>query len=219
MKEIQNKEILKHYLTRFNIPSLFDTQDLPFRMYEYQPGEMMNILHPTEEYLKFVVDGEFDLYTVMEDGSLYLLKHCKAFCFLGDLAFCGKQPSGRYQEVTKTVRTIELPLGPLKQTLDNDKRFLHYLLDTLADRLNYSTRVRTDFHDAEFSLLAHIRWRCPNQTLTSVENAAYQLNYSCRQLQRVLKKLTEQGTLERIGKGQYRLVDRNKPFLFLQASE
>ena len=209
MKEIQNKEILKHYLTRFNIPSLFDTQDLPFRMYEYQPGEMMNILHPTEEYLKFVVDGEFDLYTVMEDGSLYLLKHCKAFCFLGDLAFCGKQPSGRYQEVTKTVRTIELSLGALKQVLDKDNRFLHYLLETLADRLNYSAYVRSNFHDAEFSLLSHIRRRCPNQTLTSVEDAAFQLNYSSRQLQRVLKKLTEQGTLERIGKGQYKLVKRD----------
>ena len=209
MKEIQNEELLEFYLSKYRIPSFFDTQQLPFRLYEYQPGEMMNILHPTEEYLKFVVDGEFDLYAVMEDGSLYLLKHCKAFSFLGDLAFCGKQPSGRYQEVTKKVRTIEMSLGTVKQVLDKDNRFLHYLLETLADRLNYSAYVRSNFHDAEYSLLYHIRRRCPNQTLTRVEDAAFQLNYSSRQLQRVLKKLTEQGTLERIGKGQYKLVKRD----------
>ena len=209
MKEILNEELLEFYLSKYRIPSFFDTQQLPFRLYEYQPGEMMNILHPTEEYLKFVVDGEFDLYAVMEEGSLYLLKHCKAFYFLGDLAFCGKQPSGRYQEVTKKVRTIEMSLGAVKQVLDKDNRFLHYLLETLADRLNYSAYVRSNFHDAEFSLLSHIRRRCPNQTLTSVEDAAFQLNYSSRQLQRVLKKLTEQGTLERIGKGQYKLVKRD----------
>lgn len=207
MKEIHDTELLEHYLAKYNIRSFFDTQDLPFRIYEYQPGEMMNIQHPMEEYLKFVVEGVFDFYTVLEDGSPYLIHHCKGFGFLGDLAFCGKQLPGRYQEVVKTVRTIELPLSACKETLDQDNRFLHYLLDTMADRLNLSMHIRSDFNNAQIALLAHMRWRCPDKTITSVEDTAFQLNYSCRQLHRVLKKLTQQGVLERTGKGCYRLVN------------
>lgn len=207
MREIQNKELLEQYLAKYHIRSCFDTPDLPFRMYEYAPGEMMNVLRPGEEYLKFVVEGVFDLYTVLEDGSPYLIHACKGFGFLGDLDFCGRQPPGRYQEVVETVRTIELPLKSLKETLDRDNRFLHYLLDTMAQRLTMSMHMRSDINSAEVALLAHMRWRCPDHAITGVEETAFRLNYSRRQLQRVLKNLTERGVLEKIRKGCYRLIE------------
>lgn len=206
MREIQDRELLEHYLAKYNIRSFFDTPNLPFRMYEYEPGEMMNVLRPGEEYLKFVVEGVFDLYTILDDGSPYLIHPCKGFGFLGDLDFCGRQPPGRYQEVAEAVRTIELPLKPLKEILDRDNRFLHFLLDTMAQRMNISMRVRSDMNSAEISLLAHIRWRCPDHTITNVGETAFHLNYSRRQLHRVLKDLTERGLIEHVKKGCYKLV-------------
>lgn len=211
MREIQDGELLKHYLKQYHIQSFFDTPNLPFRVYEYEPGEMINILHPLEESLKFVVEGVLDLYMVQENGTPYLIHHCQGFGFLGDLAFCGRQPQGRYLEVVATVRTIELPLQPLRPVLENDNRFLRFLLDTMAQRMTMSMRIRTDLDDAQEAVLAYLRWRCPNHTITNVTEAAFHINYSRRQTQRVLKALTEEGRLKKTGKGKYTLVDAFSP--------
>lgn len=205
MRQIQEPELLEQYLRQYHIRSFFDTPDLPFRLYEYEPGEMINVLHPLEESLKFVVEGVMDLYMVQEDGSSYLIHHCHGFGFLGDLAFCGRQPPGRYLEVLQRVRAMELPLGTLRQTLENDNRFLRFLLDTMAQRMTMSMHVRADMNNAEEALLAYLRWRCPDHTIRNVGEAAFHLNFSRRQIQRALKSLTDGGTLLRTGKGCYTL--------------
>jgi len=205
MREIHDPELLEHYLRKYHIRSFFDTPNLPFRLYEYAPGEMINVLRPVEESIKFIVEGVFDHYTIQEDGSPYLIAHCDGFGFLGDLAFCCRQPKNRYQEVLATVRSIELPLEPLRTTLENDNRFLRFLIDTMAQRMTLSLNTRICDESAEHAILAYLHWRCPNHTITNVSEAAFHTNFSRRQVQRVLKDLTEKGVLIRKGKGQYSL--------------
>lgn len=207
LQEIHNPELLEQYIKKYHIRSFFDTPNLPFRLYEYSPGEMLNIVHPMEESLKFIVEGVFDHYKLQEDGSLYLIAHCKGFGFMGELAFCDRQPQDRYQEVIETVRAIELPLNPLRSTLENDNRFLRFLIDIMAQRMTQSMHIRSDMNNAEQALLLHLRWRCPSHTITNVSETAFHLNYSRRQMQRVLKKLTEKGILQKTGKGCYILVE------------
>ena len=206
MREIRNPELLEHYLRQYHIRDCFDNPGLPFRLYEYSPGEMINVVHPMEESIKFIVSGSFDHYTVLEDGTPYLIAHCDGFGFMGDLAFCRRQPQGRYQEVIETVLAVELPLEPLRPVLEQDNRFLRFLLDTMAQRMTMSMHIRLDGNSAEDALLAYLRWQCPDNTITSVGETAYYLNYSRRQLQRVLKDLTQRGILEKLEKGRYRLV-------------
>lgn len=205
MREIRDPELLEHYIRTNHIRSFFDTQDLPFRLYEYAPGEMINVVHPMEESMKFIVEGVFDHYKIQEDGSPYLIAHCVGFGFMGDLAFCGRQPPGRHQEVIETVRAVELPMAEVRPILENDNRFLRFLIDTMAQRMTASMHSRSDMTTADKALLGYLRWRCPNHTITNVSEAAFHMNYSRRQLQRVLKQLTADGTLIRTGKGCYRL--------------
>ena len=203
MREIQDEKLLEHYIRKYHIHSFFDTQNLPFRLYEYAPGEMINVVHPMEESIKFIVEGVFDHYMIQEDGTPYLIAHCDGFGFMGDLAFCGRLPSGRYQEVTETVRAVELPLVSMRSILENDNRFLRFLLDTMAQRMTMSMSLRADVHSAEDALLSYLRWRCPDHTIRNVGEAAFHLNYSRRQIQRALKDLTEKGQLKKLGKGHY----------------
>lgn len=211
MQEIRDPELLEHYIRKYHIRSFFDTPNLPLRLYEYAPGEMINVVHPMEESIKFIVAGVFDHYMIQEDGTPYLIAHCDGFGFMGDLAFCRRQPQNRYQEVIETVRAVELPLEPLRKTLENDNRFLRFLLDTMAQRMTMSMHIRSDMNSAEQALLAYLRWRCPDQTLTNVSVAAFHLNYSRRQIQRVLKNLSEKGVLQRTGKGHYTLLPHTEP--------
>ena len=206
MQEIRNPQKLETYLNQFHIRELFDTRDLPFRLYCYEVGEMMNILRPTREYLKFVVEGSFDLYAIREDGVRHLVRCCEGFTFLGDLEFCGKDAGLRYQEVTRTVHTIELPLEALRPTLQQDVRFLNFLLDTVSTKLAGTSMDLVGFSDLRERLLYYIRYECPDQTLTNVGQTAFRLNYSLRQTQRVLQELTRDGVLTRKGKGHYTLT-------------
>ena len=207
MRELRDPELLEHYIRKYRIRSFFDTAELPFRLYEYAPGEMINVVHPMEESMKFIVEGVFDHYKIQEDGSSYLISHCDGFGFMGDLAFCGRLPPGRYQEVIETVRAVELPMAEMRPILENDNRFLRFLIDTMAQRMTASMDIRSDMTTAEKALLEYLRWRCPNHTIVNVSEAAFHTNYSRRQIQRVLKKLTQQGTLVRRGKGQYFLKE------------
>lgn len=206
MRELRDPQLLERYIQKYHIRSFFDTRDLPFRLYEYEPGEMINVVHPMDESIKFIVEGVFDHYAVQEDGSSYLISHCDGFGFMGDLAFCRRQPPGRYQEVIETVRAVELPLEPLRKTLENDNRFLRYLLDTMAQRMTLSMNTQLDRSSAEKALLTYLRWRCPDRAITNVGETAFHLNISRRQLQRVLRDLTQQGILKKEGKGSYRLI-------------
>ena len=207
MQEIQNREQLEYYLEKHHIRELFDTPNLPFRLYRYEAGEMLNILRPTRDYLKFVLEGSFDLYAIRADGARHLVRHCEGFTFLGDLEFCDKDAGMRYQEVTRTVYTMELPLEALRPTLQQDVRFLNFLLDTVSTKLAGTSMDLVGFPDLRERLLYHIRYECPDQTITSVSQTAFRLNYSLRQTQRVLQELTKEGLLKRIGKGHYALAD------------
>ena len=205
MQEIRDQALLEAYLKQYNICSLFDTPELPFRLYRYEIGEMMNILRPTSENLKFVVEGSFDLYAVRSDGTRHMVFRSEGFTFLGDLEFCGRDAGMRYQEVTQTVYAVEIPLEALRSQLQQDVRFLNYLLDTMSRKFADTVMDLGAFPDLTEALLYHIRYRCPEQTITNVSQTAFRLNYSLRQTQRVLRDLTEQGILCKKGKGTYTL--------------
>jgi len=159
MRQIRDPVLLEQYLRKYHIRSFFDTPNLPFRLYEYAPGEMINVVHPMEESIKFIVEGVFDHYKIQEDGSPYLIAHCDGFGFMGDLAFSGRQPPGRYQEVIETVRAVELPLEEMRPILENDNRFLRFLIDTMAQRMTASMHIRSDMTTAEKAVIAYLRWR------------------------------------------------------------
>ena len=207
MREIQDQELLDRYLKRYNIEALFNTPDLPFHLYEYDQGELMNVLHPTTEYLKFVVEGSFRGYSINSEGKYaFGAKAINAFYVQGDLEFCGFRNASHYDEVVEKVLTIELPLHTLRETLLNDNRFLRHLIHRIGTKLAAESHMlmRTSLED---SLLYYLRNMCPDHRITSVEDTALRLNYSRSQLQRVLRDLTSRGILEKQGKGAYQLKE------------
>lgn len=206
MREIQDAQLLEHYLEQYRIRERFDTPDLPFRLYRYEVGEMMNILRPGRDYLKFIVEGSFDFYAVRADGERNIFYRCKGFLFLGDLQFCGKDQGVRYQQVTQPVYAIELPIAPYRERLRQDVTFLNFLLDTMSTKLARTAGDVGNFSDLREALLYHIRYQCPDQTITGVSQTASRLHYSLRQTQRVLQTLTREGLLQKTGRGSYRLL-------------
>ena len=211
MHQLTDGALLAGYLRQYRIAQCFSTSNLLFRLYEYRQGEMLNAAHPPKQYLKFVVHGQWLIYAVHPDGGRAVISRHKVTratpcALLGDLEFAGCSDHLHWQEALTTVRTVELPLAPLRAVLLQDAVFLRFVMGSLAAKLAASARLGADFATLEEKLLYHLRCEHPDGILTGVEAAAQQLHYSRRQLQRTLKTLTERGLLVRLGKGRYTLT-------------
>ena len=78
MKRIFDRALLDFYLQKYEIPSLFNTPDLAFSLYQFEKGERLDILNP-EEYLSFLVNGSIEISANRDDGTSYPLGYLDRF--------------------------------------------------------------------------------------------------------------------------------------------
>ena len=69
MQEIRDSQKLETYLNQFHIRELFDTRDLPFRLYRYEVGEMLNGRIRANDILGLSQDGTLQLLLAQADTS------------------------------------------------------------------------------------------------------------------------------------------------------
>ena len=134
MKRIFDPALLNFYLQKHEIPSLFDTPDLAFSLYQFEKGERLDTLNP-EEYLSFLVDGSIEISANRADGTSYPIGYLDGFTCIGDMEFCGKRDDTHQIEARTTALCIVLPLASTKELLLNDNRFLRYLLNSVTEKL------------------------------------------------------------------------------------
>lgn len=206
MKEIADAGMLNVYMTKNQIESLFETKQLPFRLCEYDRGEILNNIRDSGSCLQFVVAGEVQIYAVRSDGSRYPLCYLDGFTVLGDMEFCGEDHLPFLVEAVRKVHCIELPLYGCRAALWNDNTFLRYLLRSVSHKLALVSRQDAEYSTLEEKLLHYLRQECPGGQMHGVEHAATHLHCSRRQLQRLLRSLSDRQVIEKIGKGIYRLL-------------
>jgi hypothetical protein len=204
MVECNDPKLLEKYMKKYHIQENFSTPGLPFKLYRYEVGEMMNILHPQEQYLKFIVDGRLGVDTVDSEGNLQRIVEEKAFVYFGEVEILGRSFSNHFHEVLETVYSIELPWEPLREILWNDLKFLQFLVKHMSRSLFVATNCMEEAaEDVQSKLLRYIRTECEDQTFSGMEATAKRLRCSRRQLQRVVSLLVDQGVLVKIGWGTY----------------
>ena len=204
MIEITDKKELDKYLNKYHIPEIFDTKDLPFKLYCYEIGEMMNLSHPQEEYIKFLVDGIVASDELDVNGNVKRLFEEKALAFWGEVEIGGYSLSNHFHEVIETAYCIELPLEPYRDILLQDMRFLQYLIKRMSSTIYTATLMMSYMnYSIEDRLIYHMKYVCPNHTFSGMELTAKRLQCSRRQLQRVVNQLIKDRKIKKIGWGQY----------------
>lgn len=205
MRQIHDQQLLNRLLKQHQIETFFDTRNLPFRLYQYDRGEILNNIHDSSHYLQFLVKGGVRIYSIREDNSCYHICLLKDFALLGDLEFCGETALPFFVEATRKVTCIELPLYDCQSALLNDNAFLRFLARSVAHKLFLFSQSEAVFSNLEERLLQYLKLECPEHQFQGVEAVAIHLHCSRRQLQRILKTLTERNVIEKVGKGTYRL--------------
>ena len=207
MRTIKNPALLEHLLEQHRIPALFSTPALTYSLLEFQSGEFLTSPNQETQWLLFLVRGTVSIRSIRSDGSEYLLTSDDRFSMLGDVEFVtGKRPSFWAQASTE-ILALGLPLNQYRAALNQDVPFLHFLLSSLAEKLEASTNDEARNDSLEQRLLRLMELRCPDGELTKVGETAALLHCSQRQLQRVLRQCCEDRVLEKVGKGRYRRVE------------
>lgn len=206
MKRLNDPKQVAEWLKRGHITEYFCTSDLNFWVYQYEKGEL--ITWPSQELdnILFVVDGTIRIYGLRRNGTISPVNQQNAPIILGDIEFSTRKNPPFFTEAITDVTCVALSMKQNEQQLYSDIRFLHALLNSYAKKLQLFVLVDTPAQTIEERVLLYLKNFCPTHELIGIEAAILQLRCSRRQLQRVLRKLCEEGKVEKVGKGRYRLT-------------
>lgn len=205
MKHINDAEFVSQLVKQHQLYRYFDSTDLTFQCLKFQKGEILcSPLNPIG-YLLFLIHGAVQIYALHPDGwKRPVAPTVKTVGqIFGDIEFgCGK-PTPFFAEATEETLCLALSIGDHLEQLHRDIRFLHHLLRSMSEK--FERYLSVDFPTATLKekLLSFLE-SLPDCELSNIEETALQLRCSRRQLQRILQKLCEDGTLQKVGRGRYR---------------
>lgn len=167
---------------------------------EYEKDEMM--IHPLKDTkeIQFVVEGEVSIYFIDSNGKQLFVSQTNALCVLGDVEFVRHEKPVYFAQANTKVVTIALSIEENQLRLNQDLKFLHFLLNSLVDKLHNKSTNEIMNQSVEEKVMNYMEL---HTTLDNVSVACRNLHCSRRQLQRVLKKLCEDKRIVRLEKGKY----------------
>lgn len=210
MEVISDPCALQGYIEREQIWEHFDSRPQGFQLLRYQKGELLTAPFWPLGHFLFIIRGGIKIYGLREDGSSFFISRGVHGALLGDMEFVRKECPSFYTEALEEVLCIALPIEENREILQRDSRFLRYLLSCMSEKVFLFSMIGRSAQPVEDKLLTFLRELQPDHMLHGIDASLLQLHCSRRQLQRVVKKLCEQGKLKKAGKGKYRLMEEEK---------
>lgn len=205
MKEIVDQDRLERF---FEEQQAYFRQRPPvLKLVEFEKSEILNDPLQPHSCFYIIVRGSVSIYHLTEDGSIRYISKAASGTLLGDIEFSGAGNLSLYIEAAETVLCLAVPFRENQGVLENDPVFLRFVLGQLAAKLSLSAVMTASAQTLEEKLLVFLRKVQPNHAISSVNHALQPLHCSRRQLQRVLKKLCDEGLVVKTGRGCYRLKE------------
>ncbi|WP_322169086.1 cyclic nucleotide-binding domain-containing protein [Acutalibacter caecimuris] len=205
MKYIDQPGLLEQLLDERRIRQRFSTQGLDFQLVQFEKGELLTAPHKPMDALLFLARGRVSIYGLREDGSSFSVFLAGQDVLLGDMEFIRRETLPFFTEALDRVLCVALPVERYRPLLEADARFLRALLRTVSDKFMMFTLLENPAQPLEEKLLALLRTIQPDHILHGINTGTLQLHCSRAQLQRVVRKLCQEGVLRKLGKGEYQL--------------
>lgn len=205
MRQIYDAEQIEYWLNKRKIRNCFDTSELDFYIRCYEKGEYLVVPNEYMEDLLFVVNGTIQIYGIGEEGSILPVNHIDCPALIGDIEFSTRKIPIFFVEAKTAVTCIALDGKKHRKKLERDITFLHVLIESIVGKLQLSAFVDASASTIEEKVLLYMKNISSSHELKGMDTAAHQLRCSRRQLQRVMRKLCEDGQVIKLGKGWYKL--------------
>ena len=202
----KNEQLLDKAVHELGLAEKFEISRVRPVLCRCEKGELLSGPHIRPRYLLFLYSGILQIYGVGIDGRKIPVNLAKKGSVIGDVEFCSRKSSNLYSEVAKEALCVGIRITEYRDVLENDNRFLKYLLSSISQKVYLTSFTDTPAVSVEEKLLEYMKTECPDNVLKGVEHATLALRCSRRQLQRVLKELCETGQIRKEAKGTYRLV-------------
>lgn len=209
MERIYDRQKAAACIAKSKYHAVFDALDIDFYLITYDKGEFVCSPFQDELLFQIVEQGSINIYFIRDDGTRYALSNGTAGYFLGDMEIFCPRNSNIYAEAAERLTCIAFSIEKHREILLASNTFLALICSSLSTKI----RTMTDIDAAPASLtervLSYMQYKCPDKTLKGIEQTAFHLHCSARQLQRILNQSEAAGLVRKTGKGAYTLVQQD----------
>ncbi len=202
-----DKEVIAEYLGKTEYEATLQELQEHLFLTKYKKGELVVSPFQEEALFQIVVYGSIHIYFIRDDGTVHSLSVGQKNYLLGDIDLFSCRQNNIYAEATEDLICIALSIEKNKNLLLNNNLFLQLICNSLTAKMEAATTNTAMPASLKERVLTHMRYKCNGGVLKGLEQAAFHLNCSSRQLQRIMNQYEAEGVVKKIGKGTYKLMD------------
>lgn len=206
MEKLYDQALVEAYLKQTGYEAVMGDFRKNLWVARYGKGEFVTSPLQPEPLFQIVVQGSLNIYCIRDDGSVHALSHGHETYLLGEMELFSQQTNNVYAEANEELVCLALSIGEHKEELLRNPLFLRQLCKSLTEKIQSLTAMDAAPASLRERVLTYMKYRCSRNELKGLQQAAFHLNCSARQLQRILGQYEAEGIVTKIGKGSYRLT-------------
>lgn len=205
MKKYYDKTLIETYLRQTKYESIMSSLLEHLFVAEYKKSEFVTMPLQQIHLFQIIIQGTVSIYFIRDDGSVYSLANGGKNDLLGEMEIFPHQPSNVYGEANDDVTCLALSIESSKNALLENCRFLQLVCESLTQKMESITTLDAAPASLKQRVLIYMKYKCKGE-LKGLQQAAFHLNCSARQLQRILNQHEADGIVTKTGKGTYKLT-------------
>ena len=206
MKKFYDKALIETYMKQTKFESIISNLQKYLFVIQYKKGEFVSMPLQKEHLFQIIIQGSVSIYFIRDDGSVYSLANGQANDLLGEMEIFLHQPNNVYAEANDDVICLALSIETSKAILLENCQFLQMICESLTQKMESITTIDAAPASLKQRVLTYMKYKCSGGELKGLQHAAFHLNCSVRQLQRILNQYEADGTVIKTGKGTYKLT-------------
>ena len=203
MKKIYNISKIAEALDSCIYADTLRSLQVPFFLIEYESGESVS----NYNYFQVVISGNLSISFIRDDGSAYSLSNGGKDYIIGEMDLFVAGDGNVLAEAISSLLTIAIDTVQYKDKLLHNIAFLQLMATTLANKIRTITNADAAPSSLSERTLNYMKFKCNDHILSGIENTAFRLHCSPRQLQRILNQFEKDNVVTKIGKGRYVMKD------------
>ncbi len=206
MKKFYDKVFVENCLKQTKFESIMGSFTNHLFVAQYEKGEFITTPLQTDHLFQIIIQGSVSIYFIRDDGSVYALANGRENDLLGEMEIFQHQPSSVYAEANDDVICLALSIEASKGALLESCSFLQMICESLTCKMESITTKDAAPANLKQRVMTYMQYKCSDGELKGLEKAAFHLNCSARQLQRILNHYEADRIVTKTGKGAYKLT-------------